>query len=84
MKETILAVLVVAVIAVLVVCYTRIKGKRNLRKAESGEDLDKLKNLVAKALPGESGCQVAYAHWEKVERMGRSTRTTYYLSLIHI
>lgn len=78
MKETILAVLVVAVIAVLVVCYTRIKGKRNLRKAESGEDLDKLKNLVAKALPGESGCQVAYAHWEKVERMGRSTRTTYY------
>lgn len=67
----------IALVAVLYL-YVTIREKRNLQKAETGEDQDRLRQAVASVLPGEYGYRVAYAHWEKVEHFGRRTRTTYY------
>lgn len=69
--------ILVAVVAAIII-YIVGREKINLRKAANGEDKERLKRAVAQALPGESGYQVVYGHYEKVEHFGRKTRTTYY------
>lgn len=57
----------------------RMKENKNRGLAQSGADMERLKQAIARVLPQEeSGYQVAYAHWEDVQHYGRSTRTTYY------
>lgn len=76
--DTVQIVAIIAVVVVAMLIYTQVKEKLNLKKAASGEDKMRLRQVVAQVLPNESGYQVAYAHWEKVEYFGRRTRTTYY------
>lgn len=77
-SETILVFLGVVAMFVVGFAYIQVREKINLKKAETGEDKEKLRQLVALALPGETGYRVAYAHWEKVEYRGRTQRTTYF------
>lgn len=77
-NSTLLAIATIAAFFVVIFAYIQVREKINLKKAETGEDREKLRQLVARALPGEIGYRVAYAHWEKVEYMGRTKRTTYF------
>lgn len=61
-----------------VAIYIVVREKINLRKAADGEDMERLRRAVARALPEESGYQVAYGHYEKVEYVVRKRITTYY------
>ena len=67
-----------AAAVVIYVVYATFRNKKNEQLAETGEDMARLRDAVAKVLSEETGYQVAYAHWEKVEYYGRSRRTTYY------
>ena len=76
--EVILSIAVVAALVAIAMLYSRIKEKRNLAKAQDGKDLRRLREEIERILPEAASWDVAYAHWEKVERYGRTTRTTYY------
>jgi hypothetical protein len=69
--------IIVGIVAVCVI-YSQLKEQKNEKLAASGEDMERLKGIVASVLPGETGYTVAYAHHEDVQHYGRSTRTTYY------
>ena len=56
---------IIVVIAAAAAVYVFMREKINLRKAAGGEDKERLRKAVARALPGESGYQVAYGHFEK-------------------
>lgn len=58
--------------------YIVVREKINLRKAAGGEDKERIRRAVARALPEESGYQVAYGHYENVEYVVRKRITTYY------
>lgn len=74
-----LVMIVVAAIVIICVIYERLKEKKNVGLAQSGEDMQRLSEAVAKVLPPEAGdYEVIYAHHEDVQHYGRSTRTTYY------
>lgn len=77
-QQTIRGIIIVAVIVAVIFLYVKIREWINLGKARTGEDQELLRQTVQRALSGETGYQVAYAHWEKVEHFGRRTRTTYY------
>lgn len=77
-KNTILGIAVLVVIGVVIFIYEQVKEKKNKALTETGEDMARLRDAVAKVLPGQTGYEVAYGHWEKVEYYGRSRRTTYY------
>lgn len=68
-----IAAAVVAAIAIYIVAREKI----NLHKAATGEDKERLHKAVAQALPGETGYQVVYGHYEKVDHFGHKTLTTY-------
>lgn len=70
--------LIIIGLVVLGVIYSSLKESRNKKLAETGEDLRRIKDAVARVLPGETGYTVAYAHYEDVSHYGRTTRTTYY------
>ena len=80
--QTVRIFIILAVIIAVIVVYTQVKKASNMRKAETGMDKEKIKQLAARALPGESGYRVAYAHWEDVQHYGRTTRTTYYTYIL--
>lgn len=67
-----------ALLVVAVFIYVTVREKINLNKAASGEDQERIRQAMLKALPGESGLRTAYGHWEEVEYRGRTRRTTYY------
>lgn len=69
---------IIVVIAAAAAVYVFMREKINLRKAAGGEDKERLRKAVARALPGESGYQVAYGHFEKEVHYGRRTYVTYY------
>ena len=69
--------IVLAIIAIAV-AYTLIRRQKNLAALQTGEDMEKLKELVRRALPNESGYKVAFAHYERSESYGRRTTTYYY------
>lgn len=71
-------ILIAAVLFVIIFIYIQLRESMNRKKAETGEDKARLRKAVDRVLNGEYGYRVAYAHWEKVEHMGRRTRTTYY------
>ncbi len=77
-KRDYLVLAAVAAVVAIIFVYNKIKQNRNTQLASTGEDMERLKQLVAGALPGESGYTVAYAHHEDVTYYGRSRRTTYY------
>ena len=77
-QEIISGIILFAVAGIILFIYLTIKQKRDLQKAETGEDMAHLRELVAKVLPSETDYQVVYAHWEKVEYKGRQKYTTYY------
>lgn len=60
---------IIVVIAAAAAVYIFMREKINLRKAAGGEDKERLKKAVARALPGESGYQVAYGHLKKRHTM---------------
>ena len=67
-----------ALLVVGVFIYVIVREKINLKKAENGEDKERLRQAMLKSLPGETGLRVAYGHWEDVQYRGRTRRTTYY------
>lgn len=77
-KSTILGIAVLVVIGVVIFIYEQVKEKKNKALTESGEDMARLREAVATVLPDQTGYEVVYGHWEKVEYYGRSRRTTYY------
>lgn len=70
-------VIVVGIVAVCVI-WSQLKESKNKKLAQTGADMQRLKDAVARVLPGETGYNVVYAHYEDVQHYGRSTRTTYY------
>lgn len=70
-------VIIVGIVAACVV-WSQLKESKNKKLAQTGADLQRLRDAVARVLPGETGYTVAYAHYEDVQHSGRSTRTTYY------
>lgn len=58
--------------------FVLIRFLKNCDKAQDGAQYQELRDLVAAALPGESGLQVAYGFLENVEYRGKVTLTTYY------
>lgn len=68
------------IVAALIVIgiYVLVKYMINRRKGQDGTQYRELQNLVASALPGESGYRVAYGHREDVQYGGKVTRTNYY------
>ncbi len=77
-KNTILGIAILVAIGVVIFIYEQVKEKKNKALTENGEDMARLRDAVAKVLPDQTGYEVAYGHWEKVEYYGRSRRTTYY------
>ncbi len=77
-NRALLGLAILVGIGVVVFIWEQIKGKKNDQLATTGEDKERLKSAVALVLPDETGYEVAYGHWEKVEYYGRSRRTTYY------
>lgn len=71
-------ILIFAAIIAAIWIYIVIREKVNLRRAATGEDKERLRRAVAQVLPGESGYQVAYGHYEDVQHYGRKKITTYY------
>lgn len=69
---------VFALLVVGIFIYVTIREKINLKQAENGEDKERLRQAMLKALPGETGLRVAYGHWGDVQYRGRTRRTTYY------
>lgn len=69
--------IIVGIVAICVV-WSNVKESKNKKLAQTGADLQRLRDAVARVLPGETGYTVAYAHYEDVQHYGRSTRTTYY------
>lgn len=69
--------IIVGIVAVCVI-WSNLKESKNKKLAQTGADMQRLKDAVARVLPGETGYTVAYAHYEDVQHYGRSTRTTYY------
>lgn len=78
MDNTTKALILFVVIGIAVWIYSKLKEKKNIGLAQNGEDMRRLQEAVARVLPNESGYQVVFAHWEKVEYYGRTRRTTYY------
>lgn len=77
-QNTILGIGILVVIGVVIFIYEQVKEKKNKQLTENGEDMRRLKEAVATVLPDQTGYEVVYGHWEKVEYYGRSRRTTYY------
>lgn len=67
-----------AVFVAAVAIYIIVREKINLRRAATGEDKERLRRAVAQVLPGETGYQVAYGHYEEVEWIARKRITTYF------
>lgn len=66
---------------VLIGIYELIKYLVNQSKGRGGAQYQELQNLVASALPGESGVQVVYGNYETTDASEYTTRirrTTYY------
>ncbi len=76
------AILIVAIIVIVCFVYYQSKKKLNMQKAESGEDKERVKQLMRSLLPPDMNCKIAYAHHEDVQHYGRSTRTTYYTYIL--
>lgn len=72
-----LGIAIIVAIVVIAFIYSHFKGKANLKKAATGADKARFQEAVKKVM-GEGNYTIAYAHWEKVEYYGRTTRTTYY------
>ncbi len=77
-NNTLYAILIVAVIGLAIFIYIQLRERKNKALAETGADKAHLKQVVEKLLPGEMGYRTLYGHWEDVQHMGRTTRTTYY------
>lgn len=78
MQTIILGVVIMTVLTIIIVAYSTFKEKKDLKKAENGEDMAKLRAALLKLLPADQFWNVLYAHWEKKEYKGRTTRTYYY------
>ncbi len=76
--EDYLIYLIIAVIAVGSLIYSFFKKKSNLKKMDSGQDRERLKQAVARVLPEETDYQVVYAHREESTYGYRRTTTYYY------
>ena len=61
-----------------IVYFGFVKKSRNRRDAEGGEDKARVRQALMSVLNGDSGYQLAYAHWEEQESYGRTVRTTYF------
>lgn len=70
-------VLTVLAFAVLLAIFF-IKEAINKKKGESGEDMEKIRRVVAKLLPDSASYTVAYAYYQKKKYAGNRTTTYYY------
>lgn len=77
-QTIVLGVAIMTVLTIIILAYSSFKEKKNLEKAENGEDMAKLRTALLKLLPTDQSWNVLYAHWEKKEYRGRTTRTYYY------
>ncbi len=66
--------------AILALCavYTIVKRHKNLSAAQEGEDMVRLRELVAKALPNESDYKMVCARYERSAHSGRTTTIYHY------
>lgn len=69
--------ILIAILVVWVV-YSIVRRRRNLSAAQEGTDMARLKEIVAKALPNESGYQVICARYERSTHSGRTTTIYHY------
>lgn len=67
-------------VAILALCavYTIVRRHKNLSAAQEGEDMVRLREIVAKALPNESGYKVVCARHERSTHSGRTTTIYHY------
>lgn len=67
-------------IAILVIwaIYTIVRRQKNLSAAVEGKDMARIRELVSKALPNESGYQVICARHERSTHSGRTTTIYHY------
>lgn len=61
-----------------IAAYCLVKRNNNRKAAESGEDLNRLRQKVASLFTDAGDLSVVYAHYEQTEHYGRTTKTTYY------
>ena len=77
MEYLMMAIFWIVIIGAAVV-YIFVKKSNNRKAAQTGEDKARLHN-AANALFAQGGShQVLYAHWEKREHYGRTTKITYF------
>lgn len=67
----------VAVIAVAAV-YVLVKDKRNAKKAETGEDKQRVKEILGEFVPDMEQYTPAYAVWQVTKYYGKRSETAYY------
>ncbi len=66
------------VVIVVAVCYDFMKKSSNRKAAQTGEDKARVRKAAEPLLSEDGNDQIIYAHWEKHESYGRTTKTTYY------
>ena len=78
MSTNVQATIIIVAIIIVGVIFLTIKEKINLKKAATGEDKEKLRNIVSRAVGDLAGYTVAYASWEWQTYQGRKTITSYW------
>ncbi|MBD5094664.1 MAG: hypothetical protein HDT26_10360 [Subdoligranulum sp.] len=58
--------LIIVAIVAICVAWSQMKESKNKKLAQTGADMQRLKDAVARVLPGETGYNVVYAHHEDV------------------
>ncbi len=76
--EYIVPVFWMAIVTGWIVYVVLIKKNRNLRAAQSGEDMDNVRRAVEQLTGGMGDFRLAYAHWIEQESYGRTVKTTYF------
>ncbi len=69
---------ILVAVLVLWAVYTVVRRRKNLSAALEGEDMVRLRETVAKALPNESGYKVVCARYERSTHSGRTTTIYHY------
>lgn len=76
--ENWLIFVIMIVVIGAVICYNIAKKSNNRRAALTGKDKELVRKAAEPLLAESGSSRIVYAHWEKSEHYGRTTRTTFY------
>lgn len=76
--ENIKTLIIVGIVIALVIIYVVIRDKLNRKKAQNGEDREKVWNIIEKNVPDAQNYTCAYADWEWTTYQGRRSTTKYW------